>query len=411
MHELGSKFGQRSWGKRAVLWRIATLLAIGCAVSCRKPLSPLSLRTGLAPPDASPMANPSPARLVVVLLTIDGVRWQELTRGIDTELARSAGVTHLSASALTPNLHALLDRGGGMLDAQADCPGILASGPNFLSLPGYAEIISGHRSAGCRDNGCNHVRVSTLIDEFAQRFGAGPTNVAVVTSWPDIQRLTRAHADSVAVSAGRHGGSTRSLFEHDREGQKLLDVGAGREPYPGQGDFRPDPDTARLALHRLATRQPSFMWIGLGEPDEYGHRGDYAGYVRSLIYADVVVGQLDALLEAIRRAGDRTALFVTTDHGRAYNFRDHGEKHIESSRVWLVAAGSEIQRRGRIACSSAHHLADIAPTIRELAGLGLAQDVNAGRPIDSLVQRHSAGSGALGPMTTPRASLQSGLAY
>jgi hypothetical protein len=329
-------------------------------------------------------ASASKGELAIVLVTLDGVRWQELSHGSDERRA-AAGSEQRSAEELTPNLHALLAEGSGLFGDEASCAGIAASGPNFVSLPGYAEIISGRRTTECQDNTCTGITASTLCDEFAASPGAVPGEVAVITSWADLERLAPRRGDRVNASAGRHGGATRAGFSSDPLSRALLEHGRTQRPHPGHDDFRPDRDTARLAVHHLATQKPRFMWLGLGEPDEFAHRGDYAGYIQSLRYADLVIGEIALVLERFRAAGARTALFVTADHGRAENFRDHGAPHPESARVWFVAAGSEIRARGPLHCSSGHALADIAPTIRVLAGLPADTHANAGKPMFSLL--------------------------
>ena len=83
--------------------------------------------------------------------------------------------------------------------------------------------------------------------------------------------------------------------------------------------------------------------------------------------------------------GTRTALFVTADHGRADGFVDHGGKYPESARVWLVAAGSAIAVHGFVAAPSARRLADLAPTMREIAHLPRDSDLAAGAPLLELL--------------------------
>jgi hypothetical protein len=67
--------------------------------------------------------------------------------------------------------------------------------------------------------------------------------------------------------------------------------------------------------------------------------------------------------------GRHTTVLVTTDHGRAYGFRNHGAKYPESGRVWLVAGGGDIHGRGLVAAARRHTLSDIAPTVRALLGI------------------------------------------
>jgi hypothetical protein len=76
---------------------------------------------------------------------------------------------------------------------------------------------------------------------------------------------------------------------------------------------------------------------------------------------------------------------VTADHGRAADFREHGAAHPESARVWLVAAGSAIRARGRVAGRAPRYLADVAPTLRIILGLRADGAQSAGSPLTELL--------------------------
>src|SRR5262245_34502845 len=82
----------------------------------------------------------APATRTVVLVAIDGVRWHEVFEGVDPALADRYGLTRserLDAESLTPNLHRLMTREGAAIGAPGEGPEMVASGPNFMSLPGY----------------------------------------------------------------------------------------------------------------------------------------------------------------------------------------------------------------------------------------------------------------------------------
>ena len=104
--------------------------------------------------------------------------------------------------------------------------------------------------------------------------------------------------------------------------------------------------------------------------------------------ADARLGQLDGELQELAARGTRTALFITADHGRADTFNDHGSKFPESARVWLVATGSAVQNGGFMNAPSARHLADLAPTVRAIAGLPADRDRAAGTPLLELLRSH-----------------------
>ena len=178
------------------------------------------------------------------------------------------------------------------------------------------------------------------------------------------------------------------------------------DPRPGVGNFRRDRFTAELALHHLATEQPDVLYVGLGEPDEYGHRDDYAGYLAALSYADAFVGRILDTLDHMGPRGSRTHVVVTADHGRARDFKGHGGAFPESARVWLFAAGPSITARGLVASSRERHLADVTPTLRSLVGLPQPRDRShdrdlgwAGEPLTELFPTSQAGASPIAQAT------------
>ncbi len=278
----------------------------------------------------------------IVLVAIDGVRWQDVFDGVEGSRAEAQGFRAeevLSADELLPNLHALAAQGVAL---GADGTGIAASGPNFVSLPGYLEMLSG-KASGCMNNGCAAISRRTVVGELAAR----PGDVAVISSWDVIGRAV-GPADSAIVSTGRTHGWNIDELGFDAVGRDLVREGRSAGPAPGSGDFRRDTVTATIALHYLMKKRPSFVFLSLGETDELAHKNDYRGYLEALVVADRVVGEVASVLAAYEAEGRRTTLLVTTDHGRGADFAGHGAYAPESAEVWLIAAGYGIRRDGDV---------------------------------------------------------------
>jgi len=324
-----------------------------------------------ARPDSPASGAPQPVQVVIV--TLDGTRFQEVFSGVDAELAREQRLPSSSvvtAEQLMPRLHGLMTSGAA-LGAPGLGAGISASGPDFVSLPGYSEIFSGRRVTDCLNNSCSGVGAPSVVDQLVQQ----RRTAAIISSWPDIARVA-SQSNGVFVSTGRHGAP---LHDHDpAEAALRALIERSDGPWPGHDDFRRDRSTAELALAYLDAKSPSFLFVGFGETDEFAHQGNYAGYLGALREADRYIGELADALALRARRGARTALFVTADHGRAANFREHGAGYPESARVWLVAAGSAIARRGWYGARREHHLADLAPTVRSLFGLSADSHESAG---------------------------------
>ncbi|HEY0466482.1 MAG TPA: alkaline phosphatase family protein [Polyangiaceae bacterium] len=340
--------------QRLVL-QCAAFAVTGCLLASPNPSAGTSKADRVG--HASVLIQSSTPPVTIVVVTLDGVRWHEVFEGVDAQLAKSHGLSPhevVSAAELTPNLHRIVATHGAALGAPGHGAAISASGPNFVSLPGYAELLSGRRATRCRDNQCTGGGARTLLDDFASVSARGASQVALFTSWPDIARVA----------------SERGVLA---------------EPLPRGAGFRPDAVTADLAIAHLKAHPPRFLFLGLGEPDEFGHQNDYAGYLNAVRRADARIAEVDQELSRLAAHGTRTALFVTADHGRADSFVDHGSKFPESARVWLIAAGSAVRATGFVAAPTQRRLADLAPTVRQIAGLPQDLDPEAGMPLGELL--------------------------
>ena len=335
-----------------------------------------------------PALAPEPIGTTVVLVTIDGARREEVFRGVDGVLGRGHGLREselLDARALVPSLHALTVAYGAAFGAPELGGEIRASGPNFVSLPGYTELLTGRWPSSCADNACGAVREPTLIDDLAARFGCSPGAAAVLTSWPDIGRVAAQRPDCTTMSSGRHGGFHLERLRPLPADAARFEADGRADPFPGHGDFRPDHLTGAQALAYLERYEPRFLFLGLGETDEYAHRGDYRGYLSALSEADRWVGAIARALDRLAERGRRTALFVTADHGRAKSFADHGAAYPESAEIWLIAAGTAITARGVPSREGPRRLADVTPTARRLLGLEPDHSARAGTALAEII--------------------------
>jgi len=311
-----------------------------------------------------------PATDSIVLIAVDGVRWQDVFLGVDRSMAEAEAIDEsfmLPADRLLPNIFRRVIPRGVAIGAPGYGAPMRASGPNHVSLPGYMELLSGSATT-CTENDCKTVPAPTIVDAFRDHFGPEGGAVGVITSWERIERAAAADARGIVMSTGRTGGATREAIRSDPVAAELLDVGSEVGPYPGHGDYRPDFYTAALALRFLWTRRPRFMFVGLGDTDEWAHQDNYEAYLQSMRFADTFVGNVLDTLEMMGSWGARTTVIVTTDHGRSNDFTGHG-RSVESGRVWMVARGGSVPALGYVRSPEERHLADIAPTIRSLAGL------------------------------------------
>jgi len=310
------------------------------------------------------------AESAVVLVAFDGVRWQDVFDGADRALTARRGLyppAWSSPRALMPSLYRGIDRHGVAIGAPGHGAEVSVSGAQLISLPGYLELFAGHPDPACSSNECARPPARTIADDVLE--SSGPGDVAVVTSWPNVARAASADPSRFVLTSGRRRVERASELLGIPGMASMLDEGLRAGASPGEGDYRPDAFTAAIALRVLQATQPRFLFVGLGDADEYAHRGNYPRYLQALHDSDAFLGQLDDALAGMGERGRHTTVIVTTDHGRSRDFRDHGSRYPESARIWLVASGDDVRARGFADAARRYTLSDVAPTVRCLLGI------------------------------------------
>jgi hypothetical protein len=364
-------------GRRATIRSALRAAAGALALAFAACVGRTTAGQGLLGDDLAPAsATESPRDGRVVVVTLDGVRWQDVFHGSDPALS---GRPSVPADALMPRTRQLVATRGVALGAtRAGCGRVHTAGGSNVSLPGYIEIFTG-RASRCLDNHCRQVSTSVL-DDAARAAGGGGGGAASIGAWDMLANAVTGGGAGVVVSAGRNWPSELAL---DAEGRlaELVAAGQRADPYPGHGNYRPDAETAAIALEYYRVAAPALFHIGLGDTDEYGHRGDYLAYLDALKHADAVIGAVADLLDTMGETGAKTTVIVAPDHGRNSDFLHHGLFHPESGRAFVLAFGGPVPPRG-VACPSRDlTLADIAPTIRVLMGLPRDTAAGGGSPI------------------------------
>lgn len=325
--------------------------------------------TSAAPTSASPTS--------AILVTVDGVRWQDVFEGAE----RSMAIELTRREGLLPRTWDLVGRSGLALGHGAGCGVVRPRNTTHISLPGYLEMFTGKRTT-CMSNVCPRVTTPTVLDAAT----VAGLSVASISSWEVLASASSRVGGSVFVSAGTQWPGARPL-----EDAKLEDAvveGEKAKPFPAPGGtYRPDRYTSAIALEYLRVRRPRLFHIGLGDTDEHGHRDDYGAYIAALRDIDTFLGNLAEMLERLHLF-ESTVVIVVSDHGRANVFREHGPSYPESGRSFVIAFGGRVQKLGAACARHDVWLTDIAATLRDLLDLSRDTSPDAdGRPIEEIVQR------------------------
>ncbi len=306
---------------------------------------------------ASPPAHAQEPPPSVILVTIDGYRWEELFRGADPELVRDPAYRARyidvpdRAAALTPFLLSFAQTGA--LIGNRDAGSCARVSNNFwFSYPGYAEMLAGRPNPRVRYNAAVPNDDVTVLERLARR--------------PEFAGQVRVFAEWETM---------RAILNEERSGLSIFTT----PDYDAPHDPQVIP-AARAALSDL----PRVLYVALGDTDNRAHEGDYEAYLAAASEADNFLREMWDAYQANPRTAGRTTMIVTTDHGRGRaeddRWRGHGSgrwrgiivpglRHAGSDAIFIAARGPGIVSTSAYTPQNCASVSQIAATL--LASLGL----------------------------------------
>jgi len=149
-------------------------------------------------------------------------------------------------------------------------------------------------------------------------------------------------------------------------GGKGLQAGLG-----GKG-YRSDEETWEQVISVLSEYQPRLVLINFKEPDTFGPHKTWEEYLQAIRQSDTYVFQLWQWLQNNSFYQNRTALYITSDHGRHLDghtegFLSHGDDCEGCQHISLLALGPDFPK-GRIIIEP-YEIIDIPLTIGYLLGV------------------------------------------
>lgn len=304
----------------------------------------------------------------VILLMLDGVRWQEVYKGDAQGMIFRNLWRELAAEGL---MFGNRDQGAPMT---------VSNGTN-ISLPAYQSIMAGFRQ-DCGSNGCGRIRTETLQERLLRELGGSRLGVATIASWEKIPHAVEHRAGATFVNAA---------FEPLADGTKDPELDeinlAQTRDLPLWKGARFDRYTWAHSMRYLARHKPRFLFISLNDADEWAHRGEWSRYVEALRQYDGYLRELVAALKSMGEYGQKTMLIVTTDHGRGEggNWKHHGWIWPSSRFVWMYARGARSAPSGSATQFTEYTHNDIRPTIEAALGIRPVSCSSCGQVITELV--------------------------
>lgn len=313
----------------------------------------------------------------VVLVTIDGLRWEEVFNGLDSTLAEHTGqfanlaedfhgpTATEARERLMPWLWGTLANEGALLgNRNAGSTGIITNGRNF-SYPSYNELLTGQPDDRIDSNDKVPNPNTTVLEWLASR-PAFENSVAAFGSWDVFPFILNVERSGLPVNAGFAAASGPDLLPREA----FLNTLQAQTPSPWRA-VRLDVFTHQYALAYLERESPRVLYIAYGETDDFAHNGDFSAYVRAAHRTDAFLRDLWDRLQADPVYAGNTTLIITTDHGRGQmdGWIGHGtgERWAGSEFTWAAAIGPGIAAQGTVS-NQDFELRQIASTVAAAVG-------------------------------------------
>lgn len=323
----------------------------------------------------------------VIVVSVDGVRWQEVFGGALPELVegKQGGAPdpkELAAkflrptdqerrAALMPFLWQTVAKQGQIFgDLTRGAASRLTNGLWF-SYPGYNEMLTGAPDARVSSND-KIPNPNVNVFEFLNGLPRFKGSVQTFGSWDVTPFILNADRSGLPVNF-----ATVPFAAPANERQRMLnDVAADMPEYWGGERF--DAVTMEAALETLRTAKPRVLYVLLGDTDEWAHERRYDLYLDLMWKSDRFIRTLWETAQAMPEYRGRTALVLATDHGRGAtgeDWTDHGRKVPAAERVWMAAMGPGIAPLG-VRENVETTLGQVAATVAALLG----EDFRKARP-------------------------------
>jgi hypothetical protein len=317
----------------------------------------------------------------LVIVTLDGFRWEELYRGADSALVNSkftddkdeinkmfwAPTPKERRAKLLPFFWSVISQRGQLYGNRDLGNKDEVANPYKFSYPGYNEIFTGFPDLRMNTNDpIPNPNMNVL--EFLNKQKGFEGKVAAFSSWEVFPAILNSKRSGILVNSGYTDFTAPDANNHlkylnsiQREVPKLL----GEET-------RLDFLTYEYAMEYLKQYKPRVLYIAFDETDDLAHAGNYKLYLKEANKEDGFLKRLWEYIQSDPQYKDKTTLLITCDHGRGdvplEAWTDHGDKTNHSEQTWFAVIGPDTPSRGEIKTSTTTYHKQLAQTLSTLLG-------------------------------------------
>lgn len=329
----------------------------------------------------------------VIIITFDGLRWEELYTGADPDLIENEKYVEDTQKLkedfwdeneierrkkLMPFFWNTIAKKGQLHGNRAFENKVDVTNQYWFSYPGYNEILSGFSDDKRIKSNDKIPNPNTTVLEFIHQQPTFKGKVAAFGSWDVFPFIINEERSKIPVNAGFELVTEKNLSDKE----KFLNELQPQIPSPW-ATVRLDAFTHHYALEYLKKHKPKVLYIAYGETDDFAHNGKYDAYLHSTKRTDYFIQELWEWTQGQEQYKDKTTFLITTDHGRGKmdEWTGHGTKIKGAGAIWFAAIGPDTEALGEVKNEGQLYQSQIAKTAAALLGLAY----NANKPTGEII--------------------------
>lgn len=335
----------------------------------------------------------------LVIITLDGFRWQEMFGGIDSTLTETkkfngnAQALYRDFGAATPAERRVrllpffwntVMKQGQIWGNRSLGNDVDVANPHKFSYPGYSEIFTGLPDPAVNSND-KILNPHVNLLEFLNRQKKYRGKVAAFTSWDVFPYILNEPRAGFPVNSG-----IEDVTGKISQAQAALnEMQHFQTPY--LGDVRLDFVTFQMAKEYVRQNHPRVLYIGFDETDDLAHEGHYDLYAHAAHQTDAAIASLWQYLQSEPQYRDKTTLFITCDHGRGDDgrggWRSHGADVQGAEHIWFAVLGPDTPASGEMKTTGQWYQKQFAATMARLLGEEFKPEHPVGAPIMEVMKK------------------------
>ncbi|MEL6672911.1 MAG: sulfatase-like hydrolase/transferase [Bacteroidota bacterium] len=332
----------------------------------------------------------------VFLITLDGLRWQEVFGGAVDSLIEDPTFTkdredintrfwapnkEEARKKLMPFFWTTLVEQGQIHGNRWEKNRMNCYNAYWFSYPGYNEILTGFADSAINSNAKKYNQNQTIL-EIANQQEPFAGKVAAFGSWDVFPYIINDQRSGIPVNAGFRKAEGTDLSQMEETLNLLQD----QVPSPW-ATVRLDAFTHHYMMEYVKKNHPRLVYISYGETDDFAHDGRYDHYLRSAYQTDQWIKAIWEYVQADPFYRNNTSLLITTDHGRGTSpmgeWKSHGTTIRDSYQIWMAAIGPNIPAKGEVKTESLLFQKQIAKTVMAMLGFDYAVE---GQEVGEVIQ-------------------------